>query len=621
MPAEPSREISPTMRIAFQAIFVFIAGLFVFLVLGLSWVSIDQIWHTGRILPGIAMHGVDLSGLDISQAEAILSAQLPLGQDNTLALEYGGRTWQPPASQLGLRLDAALSARQAFDFGRRGPLGSLIVYQFFGRHSNHNLQPTVTFDQQAAYQYLLNLAAEIDRPVQEASLALDSTQVIATAGQTGRNLDIPASLERIADHIRHSDFSTVPLVVSEEQPGLMDASPFAAQAQEILSGPFELSIPVGQEDAGRSFSIRPEVMAPMLTFERQQVDGQTTLLPHFREDLLLAWLSDLYDRTALWPQNPRFIFNDETRQLDLLAPAAAGRELDITESAATIQAAIAAHENTATLSFTTLQPEVADQASAADLGITELVHVENSYFFGSSEPRIQNIEKSSGEFHGLLVAPGATFSMAANMGDISLDNGYSEALIIFNGRTIEGVGGGVCQVSTTLFRAAFFAGLPIEERHPHAYRVSYYEKTSGNGRDADLAGLDATVFIPLVDLKFTNDTPYWLLMETYINRAAHRITWKFYSTSDGRTVEWQTTGPVNIVEPKKPLYKKNPDLDSGEIRQVDWEADGADVRVDRNVYRDGVLILSDTYRTHYEPWRAIYEYGPGTDGIPETEED
>ena len=91
--------------------------------------------------------------------------------------------------------------------------------------------------------------------------------------------------------------------------------------------------------------------------------------------------------------------------------------------------------------------------------------MESSYFFGSSEARIQNIEKAASEFHGLLIPPGATFSMAANMGDISLDNGYTEALIIFNGRTIEGVGGGVCQVSTTLFRTAFFAGFPINERY------------------------------------------------------------------------------------------------------------------------------------------------------------
>ena len=147
--------------------------------------------------------------------------------------------------------------------------------------------------------------------------------------------------------------------------------------------------------------------------------------------------------------------------------------------------------------------------------------------------------------------------MASAMRDITLDNGYAEAVIIVGDRSLKGVGGGVCQVSTTLFRTAFFAGLPIVERHAHAYRVYYYEQTA-NGYNSDFAGLDATVYVPLVDFKFTNDTPYWLLMETYVNPGGILITWKFYSTSDGRSVEWETSGVTNIVEPPDPLYKENP---------------------------------------------------------------
>ena len=210
--------------------------------------------------------------------------------------------------------------------------------------------------------------------------------------------------------------------------------------------------------------------------------------------------------------------------------------------------------------------------------------------------------------------------MAEAMDEITLDNGYAEALIIYNGQTIEGVGGGVCQVSTTLFRTAFFAGFPITERHPHAYRVSYYEKTAGNSRDNDLAGLDATVYVPLIDLKFFNDTPYWILMETYVNRSANRLTWKFYSTWDRRTIEWRTTGPINIVEPKKTKYVENPDLESGETEKVEWEADGADVLVERTVYKDEEVWFEDSFSTHYEPWREVIEYGPGTTGIPENDE-
>jgi vancomycin resistance protein YoaR len=218
----------------------------------------------------------------------------------------------------------------------------------------------------------------------------------------------------------------------------------------------------------------------------------------------------------------------------------------------------------------------------------------------------------------VLVPPGATFSMGEILGDVSLDNGYAEALIIFGNRTIKGVGGGVCQVSTTLFRTAFFGGFPIVERHPHAYRVYYYEQTSSGGHNPDYAGLDATVFVPMVDFKFTNDTPNWLLMETYVD--GYSLTWKFYSTSDGRSVEWETSGLQNVETPPEPVYEENPELSKGEIKQVDWEVDGANVTVTRLVRRGDQVLYEDTFATSYVPWRAVYQYGPGTKDMPPDED-
>ena len=168
--------------------------------------------------------------------------------------------------------------------------------------------------------------------------------------------------------------------------------------------------------------------------------------------------------------------------------------------------------------------------------------------------RIQNITTAAAQFDGVLVAPGEIFSMGEALGDVSLDNGFTEALIIYGGRTIKGVGGGVCQVSTTLFRTAFLAGFPIVERVPHAYRVSYYEQTSG-GIDPNLAGMDATVYFPLVDFKFKNDSAYWILMETSVDESSRSLTWRFYSTWDGRTVQWENGGLQNVVPAPKPLFR------------------------------------------------------------------
>jgi vancomycin resistance protein YoaR len=277
---------------------------------------------------------------------------------------------------------------------------------------------------------------------------------------------------------------------------------------------------------------------------------------------------------------------------------------------ASVNEKVAQGEHQIPLVFDYTAPQVADTAKGKDLGITELVSSQTTYFYGSSKPRLQNIETAASKFHGLLVPPGADFSMAGAMGDVSLDNGYAEALIIFGDRTIQGVGGGVCQVSTTLFRTIFAGGYPITERHPHAYRVGYYEQTANGNFDGELAGLDATVFVPVVDLRFTNDTPYWILMETYVK--GYSLTWKFYSTSDNRSVDWTTTSLQNVEDPPKPVYQENPDLADGEINQVDWEVAGGDVSIHRTVYRNGEVYLEDDYNTHYVPWRAVYEYGPGT---------
>jgi vancomycin resistance protein YoaR len=229
---------------------------------------------------------------------------------------------------------------------------------------------------------------------------------------------------------------------------------------------------------------------------------------------------------------------------------------------------------------------------------------------------VQNIATAAGRFDGVLVGPGEIFSMGETLGDVSLDNGFTEALIIYGGRTVKGVGGGVCQVSSTLFRTVFFAGFPVVERVPHAYRVHYYEETSSGASDPSLAGLDATVYFPLVDFKFKNDSPYWILMETSVGDSS--LTWKFYSTSDGRAVQWKTTGPQDIVAAPKPLLKPNPDFTPLSMAQTDYSADGADVTVDRTVTKDGEVYFTDQFKTHYEAWQAVCEYGPGIEDPEKT---
>jgi vancomycin resistance protein YoaR len=591
-----------------QAVAVFVSGVILFLVIITVWTLGYQLAYAGRIFPGVSVAGVDLSGQTPAQAVVRLKETLSYPINGKVLFRDGANAWVATPAELGMAFDPSTSAMAAYQVGRSGGLFGALTGQIRAAGAGVSVPPVIVFDQRVAFHYLSQIASQINQPVQEASLKVDGTNVITQPGQVGRELKIDATLVYLSAQLQTFTDGEVPLVVQETPPLLLDVSAQAERVRQILSQPLTLTVPNAGEGEPQSFVYNPEVLAGLIAVQRVQTDDQQSievlLSPRGLKDLLTP-VKGQVDRL---PQDARFIFNDETRQLDVLEDSRVGRSLDIDASIRTINEAIGRGEHTVALVVTEEQPRVAATTTGQELGITELVWEETSYFYGSGAERIQNIQAAAARFHGLLVAPGETFSMGAHLGDVSLDNGFAEALIIYGGRTIKGVGGGVCQVSTTLFRAVFNAGFPIVERWPHAYRVSYYEQTANGSVDPRLAGLDATVYFPLVDFKFTNDSPYWILMETYMGSGS--LTWKFYSTKDGRSVTYETTGPTNIVPAPPPLFEENPELGKNEMKQVDWPAQGADVSVTRTVWKDGAVYFQDSIITHYEPWRAICQYGP-----------
>ncbi len=572
-----------------------VIGLGVF-VLGLRLVYINQ------ALPGVQAAGLDLTGMSKSRIEIALGERYDYPQKGTIVFTADGSQWMAHPDELGVVMDIPAIAQEAIDWGRQGSLPTRINHQFEAWFSGHQLSPVIVLDQRVTRAYLMHIADQFDRPMIEAKVDIQGTQVTAQPGQVGRQLDVPASLQLLNGPISQLHDAQIALAVHTTQPVVLDPSATAATAREVLSAPLTLTA-----DGAGPWTITPDQLAPMLRFELTRQAGQAEYTINIDQQSLDEVLAPMAPELERSPENARFIFNDDTHQLDLLAPAVIGRSLDVVGSQKAIRLALISGKHEVPLAFHTTDPAVTDSATGEQLGITENVVTVSTYFNGSSPERIQNIKTASSAFHGLLMAPGETLSMADILGDISLDKGYAEALIIYGKQTIKGVGGGVCQVSTTLFRAAFFGGYPLVERHPHAYRVLYYEQ----GPNSPGPGMDATVFVPLVDFKFTNDTPYWLLMETYMY--GNQLVWKFYSTSDGRSVGWSSTGPKNVVKAPDPIYKENPDLPKGKIAQTDYQADGMDVTIYRTVTRDGEVIDQDTIKTHYLPWQAVYEYGPGTD--------
>jgi vancomycin resistance protein YoaR len=591
-----------------QAVAVFVSGLTLFFAIIIIWTLGYQLVYAGRIFPGVSVAGVDLSGMAPSDAAVKLNQALSYPISGKILFRDGEKAWIATPAQLGMVFDPTSSAVTAYQLGRSGGLFGALSGQIRAGGAGVSVPPVIVFDQRVAFQYLSQVSSQVNQTMMEATLKLEGTNVVTQPGQVGRELKIDATLVYLAAQLQTFSDGEVPLVVQESQPQILDVSAQADAARQILSQPLTLVIPNTAEGDSGPFIYNPEVLASLVVAQRvpngDQQSVQVLLSPRGLKDLLTPVKSQM-DRL---PEDAKFIFNDETRQLDVMEDSSVGRALDIDASIQAINEAVARGEHSVSLVVNEAQPRIAATATGQELGITELIWAETSYFYGSSAERIQNIEAAARQYHGVLVAPGETFSMGAHLGDVSLDNGFAEALIIYGGRTIKGVGGGVCQVSTTLFRAVFNAGFPIVERTPHAYRVSYYEQTASGAIDPRLVGLDATVYFPLVDFKFTNDSPHWILMETYMGSSS--LTWKFYSTSDGRSVTYDTTGPTNVVSAPEPLFEENPELSKNEMKQVDWSANGADVNVTRTVWKNGAVYFQDTVTTHYEPWQAICQYGP-----------
>lgn len=570
-----------------------------------------QARHADRIYTGVSVWGRDLSRMTPPEAEQALAAAFPYAQQQAVTLTDAatGQSWSLSLADLGMSLDAAATANVAYQIGRGPSAAEDVRAQFETWYYGRQVAPVIIIDEARLDPLIAQIAADVDRPPVDAILSFDGNQVGYTPAQAGRALDkaqLRTELLAALGDLRHAQ---LPLPVIALQPRVADAGESAQRIQNIIGSPmtFYLQEPLADDDLTR-MEIPPEELKSWLHVEAvTQPDGTLTQNVTVDENGVRNWLMQISDRLYRAPVNARFYFDDNTQELVVVEPHVSGRQLDVDATVAEFMRQVYTPNRSLPFVVTPIVPAAHAGATAAELGITELVSESTTWFAGSSPERKHNIARAAANFYGIIIAPGETFSFNHFLGDISEEEGYETGLIIFGGRTIEGVGGGVCQVSTTLFQSAFWAGFPILERWAHGYRVGYYEAGEG-------PGMDATVFSPLVDLRFVNNTPYYLLIENYYNETYESLWFKFYSTSMGRTVT-KSDPVVRNIQPAKPdIWEYNEELPEGEIEQVDWAAEGSDVSVHRTVYnRDGQVIIDEDIISHYVPWQNIYQYGPGVE--------
>jgi vancomycin resistance protein YoaR len=585
---------------------VFVAYVLVTIVLlAFLAVRIYEWRYQDRIYPEVTVWGLDLSGLGSYEAMVLLDRQFNPYQGNQLTLRHGQQSWQISPSDLGVSIDAAAIALAAHAVGRGGSLWDNLQEQAQTLRHGREIEPILSFDTGVATVFLSQLAQEVDRPLRNANLTVDGLQVEVTSSQVGWDVDLAATYQLLYERIASFLGGEVEMVVQENQPLIADVSETQALVETMIGSPLVLS--PNSEAQGelvgdlQSWTLGRESISDMLIIRQVEVDDSTAKLEvGLDQEKLEAYVEDLADQIARSPKNARFDFDETTGNLTPIVNSQEGRVLDITETMQLINACVTTADREITLPILPVRPPVADDDEPGNLGIVELVSEGVTYFKGSSAERVQNIQVAASRFHGLVIPPGHIFSFNEHLGEVSAETGYEESVIIFGDRTRVGIGGGVCQVSTTAFRAAFWGGFPILERSAHGFRVSWYEPP---------VGLDATVYSPWVDLKFLNDTSYHLLIETEANTQTGSLTFRFYSTKTGRTVEME--GPVedNVVPHGEPIYEDDPTLPKGTTKQVEWARDGVDITLYRIIKEDGEEIAREEFFSRYEPWQAVYLVG------------
>jgi vancomycin resistance protein YoaR len=534
---------------------------------------------------GVTIDGIDVGGMNIKAAQALLDRRSQQLADRPVVFAAGGKRFPIAASELGVQPDwaHALKAARAQGDGF-GPVRGIkrLGVQVFGADITPRTQVLG-----GALQYEVRLIARgVDRPPRDAALVRRGGRIVAVPANPGLALDRTAAQRTIVRELASLDRTdgTVELSLRRRAPSVTAAQLVRAarQARIATSAPVYLTL------NRRRWRLTPRRIASLLELP---AEGRTAL--RIGGTTAERWLVKLGARVARPPQDATFAVDGPHVRV---VPAQPGLRLDREGTTRSLLAAALRRANrVAVLSVTTAQPKRSTQAAHA-MHITGLV---SSYTtdYGGVANRIHNVQLVAHLIDNTLIAPGATFSFNDTTGARTADKGFLEAPVIVNGELTTGLGGGVCQVSTTVFNAAFEGGLKITERTNHALYISHYPQ-----------GRDATVNYPDVDLKFVNDTGRWLLLRTFVG--SYSLTVNLYGTPVHRRVESSTTPLVatGVIPIKKTV---DPSLEPGEKVVDDPGVPPLSTSVTRKVYApDGKLLDDDVWHSSYRAEPKLVRLGP-----------
>lgn len=466
-------------------------------------------------------------------SEAVIPAEL-VGVDN------------PDQTRTLVQLDADATARAAMAVGHEGPFPHRVADALRVAVDGHKIPLIVRVSRQDLISALVERFRAEETPVVNAALRAekrDSRTVFSiVSAHSGKVYDYNAAVNTLETQLMDGDLSNIHLTLRNAAPVVGDDAIAAIipEAERLIArGPVTLKDP-----EGKIWTISPEMYAAWIGV------GTSAGAPRLRfsEEAMTPFFDGIAEDVGTEAVNARF--RVENGRVVEFAPSRDGITVDRTATAANIWQALQNGETDAALVRTVDKPRVAT-GEANGLGIKDKLGTGVSRYAGSPRNRIRNINNAIRKLNGILIQPEETFSLLEALKPFTLDGGWFPELVIKGDKIVPEIGGGACQIGTTTFRMAMNSGMPIVERQNHSLVVSYYNDLS-NGNP----GTDATIYEPLPDFKFLNDTGNIMLFEAVNDSEKQMLYFTLWGTSDGRkgnytppvVHNWIGAGPEKIME-------------------------------------------------------------------------
>ncbi len=552
--------------------------------------------YQNAFFPEVYIDGQLVSGKTKAEAAEILKSVNAPTADYSITLKVDDISLASSSSQLARSVDSTQALEDAYKVGRADWWTQGIWRLLFTQPKKIEFSSHKTLDKEKVTEFVTEFSKKVNIPGEEPKATLlyseSPNSLRISPGKIGREVMTEKTIEIVQVFGPHETTAF--------------AVPVASTSTKLSEAEVTQALERGKKVVGKQLVFRADNVTEHITDQ----DLVTLLhLPNGYAEQKIHAIVDKWGETINRPaQEAELEYDKQTLVVSKFLPPRKGLALNSAETYKQFVDNLQKLEDSeekkieVQLAVTETAPQK-DLAETNDLGIKERVGFGESQYYHSIPNRIHNVALTAKKVNNIIVKPGEEFSFNNVLGEVSGATGFRQAYVIKNGRTELGDGGGVCQVSTTLFRALLNGGLNITKRKPHSYRVSYYELNAK-------PGIDATVFAGEVDLRFINDTPGHILIHTQTDSEKLYMTVELFGTSDGRSAEIIEHKTWDFVGAPAPLYIDDPTIPRGRIRQIDFAASGIKASF-KNVIKDksGNIMRTDEYFSNYRPWRAVFLRG------------